>query len=677
MEEEPKSFKAIMVSSTFTDLEAHRREIIDAIHRFGFHASVMEYGGARSDADVIEASLRMVRDAVAYVCVIGHKYGQTPIDPTRNPDQLSITELEFNEACRLGRPILLFLMTDDHPVTQRDVEPNAKKRAKLDAFRKRAKRVGPGSEVERVYDDFSSKEEFAKKAAIAIGLLAVQSAGDQAVPDRAIREAVARFIDVEPGARQADLAAEIERFEAGYRALQAQVTAIVLVDNRVAALKADAEQALAEGDLDKARAAWGAAADAAREKAAEPVRNAALLRAAEADAHLLALDWQAADAAWTEAAAMLAPFDREGAEAIAEEASDRLQGHGERFARAGALDAAIARRRSLAEALRSRGDRQEAARLWNNLGNALSTQGERTGGAEGLRLLDEAVAAYREALVVRARTDMPAKWAMTPNNLGTALSTQGERTGGAEGLRLLDDAVAAYREALTVYTRADMPAEWATTQDNLGNALRIQGGRTGGAEGLRLLDEAVAAHREALTVHARADMPADWAATQNNLGVALRTQGERTGGAEGLRLLDEAVATYREALTVYTVADMPADRALTQNNLGNALSTQGERTGGAEGLRLLDEAVAAYREALTVRTRADMPAHWAMTQENIGLLQESMAEFEPAKARAHLADAEAALADALTVYTPEHMPYYHEKATRSLEGVRARIAALE
>ena len=38
MEAEPKLYRAIMVSSTFTDLEAHRREVIDAIHRFGFHA---------------------------------------------------------------------------------------------------------------------------------------------------------------------------------------------------------------------------------------------------------------------------------------------------------------------------------------------------------------------------------------------------------------------------------------------------------------------------------------------------------------------------------------------------------------------------------------------------------------------------------------------------------------
>ena len=70
---------------------------------------------------------------------------------------------------------------------------------------------------------------------------------------------------------------------------------------------------------------------------------------------------------------------------------------------------------------------------------------------------------------------MPADWAMTQNNLGNALASQGERTSGSEGLRLLDEAVTAYRDALTVRTRADMPADWAMTQNNLGTALQTQG----------------------------------------------------------------------------------------------------------------------------------------------------------------------------------------------------------
>ncbi len=47
-------------------------------------------------------------NSVAFIGVISRRYGQTPKCPRRNPDALSIAELEFNEAMRLGRPILLF-----------------------------------------------------------------------------------------------------------------------------------------------------------------------------------------------------------------------------------------------------------------------------------------------------------------------------------------------------------------------------------------------------------------------------------------------------------------------------------------------------------------------------------------------------------------------------------------
>jgi tetratricopeptide (TPR) repeat protein len=676
MEAEPKLYRAIMVSSTFTDLEEHRREVIDAIHRFGFHPNVMEYSGARSDGDVIDISLAMVRESAAYLCVIGHKYGQTPGDPDRNPKGLSITELEFNEARRLGRPILLFLMADDHSVTKGDVESDARKRKKLEAFRRQAKRVDPDKPAERVYDTFASKDEFAKKAAIAIGLQAMADRGSD-LPDRAVRDAIARFIDVKPEANQAELTEAIERFEAGYRALEQQLAAIPVSDNRVTSLKAAAEEALAEGDLDKARAAYREAAEAARDKAAEPVRTAADLKAAEAGAHLLALDWQAADAAWTEAEAMLAPFDRDAANVLAEVAGARLSMHSELYPHAGALNAASNRWRTLATWAQASGDVRTAARLRNNLGNTLTTQGERTGGLDGVRRLDEAVTAYRDALTVCSRAEMPAVWATMQNNLGTALQAQGQRTDSPEDVPLLDEAVTAYREALTVRTRADMPAEWAMTQSNLGNALQTQGQRSSGGEALQLLDKAITAYRDALTVHTRADMPVDWATTQNNLGNALQTQGERLGGTEGIRLLDEAITAYRNALTVYTHTDMPADWATTQNNLGNALQELGERIGGPERFRLLAEAVTAYRDALSVYTLPDMPVQWATTQKNYGLALKSMAEADPDRSLVRLLDAEAALVAALGVFTPEHMAFLHGKAAAALAAVRAKLAALD
>ncbi len=158
----PRAIPQVMVSSTFTDLQDHRAALIKAIHEHKLHANIMENDSARL-IDVIDSSLEMVRDSAAYIGVIGLKYGQTPDCPKRNPAKLSITELEFDEAQRLGRPILLFVMGDDHPVKKADIEKDLKKEKKLNAFRERAKKGEPGSSVNRVYAVFNSFEEFKDK----------------------------------------------------------------------------------------------------------------------------------------------------------------------------------------------------------------------------------------------------------------------------------------------------------------------------------------------------------------------------------------------------------------------------------------------------------------------------------------------------------------------------------
>jgi hypothetical protein len=92
----PLDYKGVMVSSTFTDLKEHRAALINIIDRSGFKAVVMEHDSAKSDLDVIDSSLQMVRDSTAYIFLIHQKYGLTPVCTKRNPGKLSITELEFN-----------------------------------------------------------------------------------------------------------------------------------------------------------------------------------------------------------------------------------------------------------------------------------------------------------------------------------------------------------------------------------------------------------------------------------------------------------------------------------------------------------------------------------------------------------------------------------------------------
>ena len=158
----PRSVQQVMVSSTFTDLKEHRAALIKALNEYGLHPNVMEYDSAKPVGDVIDSSLQMVRDSAAYILVISRKYGQTPECAIRNPDQLSITELEFNEAQQLNRPTLLYIMGDEHDIKIADIEIDAAKKEKLDAFRERAKQ-DPVSNVNRVYAVFESLADFKDK----------------------------------------------------------------------------------------------------------------------------------------------------------------------------------------------------------------------------------------------------------------------------------------------------------------------------------------------------------------------------------------------------------------------------------------------------------------------------------------------------------------------------------
>ena len=65
------------------------------------------------------------------------------------------------------------------------------------------------------------------------------------------------------------------------------------------------------------------------------------------------------------------------------------------------------------------------------------------------------------------RERVPLQWAMTQNNLGNALESLGERESGTARL---EEAVAAYRDALKEYTRERVPYYRDLTQKNLDEA---------------------------------------------------------------------------------------------------------------------------------------------------------------------------------------------------------------
>ena len=534
MADAPKSFIGIMVSSTFTDLEEHRQEVIDAIAKLGFHPLGMEDSGANAAQDVIATSLEMVRDCSAYVLVISHKYGQTPVDPVRNPDGLSITELEFNKAVQLGRPRLLFIMGEKHPILLADVEDDAAKKVKLRAFKDRAKLMCPvdeGPTVHCIYEMFDSKAELGKSATVAIARHAIRLERDKSgQPGNG---------PIDPG----EFAKLLEGVRADAERKNIDTQAVLALASKVAENVSDTATAIAElqnaideylriresaakgsnfsdeidaainrvqakiaaNDFDGALAQGEAEYRLLEDREAE--LSAAKIKLAQTNIATARIAYDAT--AMTQWIAAKLQLENGGSAITARQLQDEQDiwyrkslNHGSRLD----MDVAIALARLSVGAT---DDPQMIAGCQNDLGNALGIQGERQGGEAGLLLLSEAVTAYRAALEVYTRDDLPVQWAMTQNNLGAALWVQGERQGGEAGLLLMSEAVTAYRAALEVRTRDDMPVQWARTKGNVGLALQAMAGHDAPrrCELLREAREEIAASLEVFTPD---HMPFDW-----------------------------------------------------------------------------------------------------------------------------------------------------------------------
>jgi Domain of unknown function (DUF4062) len=94
----------VFVSSTSYDLEHHREAVIDALQKAGYLPVNMENFGA-SPTNAVEKCLDEVAEADWFVGIYAYRYGFIP-----SGYRQSITELEFDEAQRRGKPCFCFLV---------------------------------------------------------------------------------------------------------------------------------------------------------------------------------------------------------------------------------------------------------------------------------------------------------------------------------------------------------------------------------------------------------------------------------------------------------------------------------------------------------------------------------------------------------------------------------------
>lgn len=139
----------VFLSSTYIDLQPCRKKVEDALTRIQASFRSMSFFGSK-EGDPLEECLRKVRECNYYVGIIGHRYGSL-----HEASGKSITELEYEEAKRLGVSRRIYMAGPSVSILPEQVEAD-EKRALLEAFKLRLKK-------ENTFVEFSSPDDLAVK----------------------------------------------------------------------------------------------------------------------------------------------------------------------------------------------------------------------------------------------------------------------------------------------------------------------------------------------------------------------------------------------------------------------------------------------------------------------------------------------------------------------------------
>lgn len=121
----------VFVSSTYVDLKTERQSVIQALLTAGCIPAGMELFVAGNE-EKWRLIQRVISECDYYVLVVGGKYGS--IDPTT---ELSYTEMEYDFADSLGKPVMAFLHGEPGQLKGDQIELEAEPRQRLETFRQK------------------------------------------------------------------------------------------------------------------------------------------------------------------------------------------------------------------------------------------------------------------------------------------------------------------------------------------------------------------------------------------------------------------------------------------------------------------------------------------------------------------------------------------------------------
>ena len=171
----------VFLSSTSVDLAAYRQVADDTILRLSHQAVVMERFGPLPGEPVAECE-RKARECDVLICVVAHRYGYIP-----EPGRGSITRREAEAARAAGRPVLAWIVSDDHPWSEKKEQDRLTDPTVLSDPAQVAKVIEGVQGLQEfkawlrsscVYDTFTTPDDLGRKIAVALSSFAQKKNAD-------------------------------------------------------------------------------------------------------------------------------------------------------------------------------------------------------------------------------------------------------------------------------------------------------------------------------------------------------------------------------------------------------------------------------------------------------------------------------------------------------------------
>lgn len=228
--------------------------------------------------------------------------------------------------------------------------------------------------------------------------------------------------------------------------------------------------------------------------------------------------------------------------------------------------------------------------------------------------------AFSDALVVTDEVENGDEWARIRARRGLARNEWASESIGAAVSIRRTAALEDLRKALSAQTSPSLAADRAQTLNYLAITLRLQATRSGPSASADLLDEAVADASEALKYYQSESRDIDWALTANNLANALEARSSFPLTSGNLEPLGAAVDYYNSVIQKLSGDSNRRERAIVQKNLAIALSDQARVVDEPTAASLLGRAVTACQSALDAYKANEQTDEWAAAESTMGML---------------------------------------------------------